>query len=488
MHISSKKFPLLPSPISFILLILYLAIALWSSPIAAGPFLKIDRLDYKSEFPIIKAFITVRDIDNILLTGLNEENILVYEDGYRVNYVRIKNLSEKEGFLYLVFSIDSSKSISSKALNQIKRSANEIVNSTGPNDMIAIYRFDDDVVLQNSFSNNRVELLSKIKRIERHGKKTLLYNAIYDSIDLLNRVNALRKAVIVFTDGKDEGSSVEIDDVTNFARDTNIPIYFICIRPLEREKILSRISKLTGGSLLIAKNENIDKVYNTILRLTKSQYIVDYRSMLEADGKPHRIEVRLKYGAIRDREQREISIKKRLKLIHSPSIFEIILISLIFILVVCLILILIFILKRMNKAPLPSSEIGRFYADSPTYTKKYDEVKAQSEGNGDDERVYSKTWLVEKDGQDPGKRLPILTDEFTFGREDGNSIVIMDRSVSPIHAKIKMIKNSYYLFDMASDQGTYLNDSKLLRPKLLYDWDEIKIGRKTFIFRGSNIA
>jgi len=36
---------------------------------------------------------------------------------------------------------------------------------------------------------------------------------------------------------------------------------------------------------------------------------------------------------------------------------------------------------------------------------------------------------------------------------------------------------------MASDGGTFLNGKKLLRPKKLFDWDEIQIGTTVLIFR-----
>jgi len=58
--------------------------------------------------------------------------------------------------------------------------------------------------------------------------------------------------------------------------------------------------------------------------------------------------------------------------------------------------------------------------------------------------------------------------------------------VSLKHAKIKRIAGSYFIFDLASDNGTYLNDKKLLRPRQVNDWDEIRMGRTQFIFRGAN--
>jgi len=48
---------------------------------------------------------------------------------------------------------------------------------------------------------------------------------------------------------------------------------------------------------------------------------------------------------------------------------------------------------------------------------------------------------------------------------------------------MRRIEGGYYLYDLVSDSGTYLNGKKLLRPRLLHDWDEIKAGKTVFIFR-----
>ena len=423
---------------------------LWESECYAGPFLKINRIDAESEFPKVKIFLTAKNIDGTLITGLNEENIFLYEDGYRVNYVMVKSQSDTMGFLYFVFSIDSSKSISQEFLAEIKESARQIVNSVGQNDRIAIFRFNDDVKLLASFTNNKSELFKNIKKIETHGKNTLLYNSIYDSIDLLNRADVLKKAVIVFTDGKDEGSSVNVDDIIKFARDTCVPVYFICLKSSERIKVLGRISKLTGGKLIYSNNlKDVDGMYQTIMNMIKSQYIVKYQSMLEPDGKSHRVEVRLKYGPIRDRVWNDIYIKRRLNLVHLPNQSEILLLGLILILVALLIFVIIYTFRRNRKIIETLStprEIVRVYPDYNKHNNKLSDVHNSMDTlrEIDQEQevpshLYSKIWLMEKEDHNKWKKVPILSDELTLGSDEGNNIVIRDNAVSPMHARIKRV-------------------------------------------------
>ncbi len=142
-----------------------------NSSIEAGPFLKIDRIDAETEFPKINIFITVQNTDKINISGLSEENIAVYEDGYLANYTKVKNLTEKESTLYMVLAVDSSKSISAKLLQDIKNSADEFLSNAGTGDMTALYRFNDETILLNNFTNNRAELIKNINKIQRHGTR-----------------------------------------------------------------------------------------------------------------------------------------------------------------------------------------------------------------------------------------------------------------------------------------------------------------------------
>ncbi|MCX7632601.1 MAG: FHA domain-containing protein, partial [Turneriella sp.] len=98
---------------------------------------------------------------------------------------------------------------------------------------------------------------------------------------------------------------------------------------------------------------------------------------------------------------------------------------------------------------------------------------------------YCHAWLVEKEGPRTGKRHRIRWHVATIGYADENSIVIEDNTVSPRHAKIERQGKKFILYDLMSENGTWLNGKKLLRPKELHDFDEIAIGRTKLIFRKS---
>ena len=479
-----------------ILFILFCGIALTALPASSGPFIHIDNLDTEKDYPYINIHITVNNLDQKEFPLLDDNNLRVYEDGFRVNNINIINISDTRDFLYLVMSIDSSKSINRKFLKSIKSAAREIVNSSSPRDRVALYRFNDNVTRLNTFIMNKKELVQNINSIERHGKKTLLYNAIYDSIELLNHVKQNKRAVIVFTDGKDEGSSVTVKDIITFSRDAALPIYFICLKKSVNKKNLARISKLTGGKMVYSSDQNnVAGMYRTILSVIKrNRYHLKYKSTLNSDGENHLIEVKLKYNDIRDRESATITSRRSFSFLGGDSlVLNILLICILLMLMAIFILLFIYYKRERKKDKMQSTIAGRGRSTDTVAQaiqleaeERYQEQQTLNEY--DPEYHYARAWLIQKEGPATGKKYPIYWEECSIGREKDNSIIIEDSAVSPYQAKIKQVKKSFYIYDLVSENGTYLNGKKLLRPKALFDWDEIKMGRTIFIFRGSKLA
>ncbi|AEV69814.1 FHA domain-containing protein [Acetivibrio clariflavus DSM 19732] len=78
----------------------------------------------------------------------------------------------------------------------------------------------------------------------------------------------------------------------------------------------------------------------------------------------------------------------------------------------------------------------------------------------------------------------LLSKDSTIGRQDKNTIVIKDPYISGKHAQIIIKEGTYYIKDLGSKNGTYINDKPL---KSGYEWkltngDKIKMGQVEFLF------
>ena len=76
-------------------------------------------------------------------------------------------------------------------------------------------------------------------------------------------------------------------------------------------------------------------------------------------------------------------------------------------------------------------------------------------------------------------RIPLMGSNITIGRSrEGVDLVLGDRSVSPLHARLRRRGGDYWLYDEGSASGTFVNFERLgLAPRRLEEGDEILFGR-----------
>src|SRR6266705_326136 len=84
--------------------------------------------------------------------------------------------------------------------------------------------------------------------------------------------------------------------------------------------------------------------------------------------------------------------------------------------------------------------------------------------------------------ENAGQKIPIRGD-CSLGRSSGNSIVIDSNKVTRRHAIINVQNiGEFWLIDLGSSNGTFLNHRRLQQPAQLSDHDPVVIGDKIFIF------
>lgn len=94
--------------------------------------------------------------------------------------------------------------------------------------------------------------------------------------------------------------------------------------------------------------------------------------------------------------------------------------------------------------------------------------------------------LIVKSPQGMTHELDITKPSFTIGRKPDNDLCLEDPAVSGHHARVVKIQEVLFLEDLASTNGTLINDRKVDR-KQLQDADIIKIGLYRIIYRHDTV-
>lgn len=83
-----------------------------------------------------------------------------------------------------------------------------------------------------------------------------------------------------------------------------------------------------------------------------------------------------------------------------------------------------------------------------------------------------------------GREKSLADKPVTIGRDAEAGVQILDRSASRFHAEIFPVGGMFFVRDLESKNGTYVNDEKIGDEELLRERDVIKIGSTELIFEG----
>jgi DNA-binding response OmpR family regulator len=87
-------------------------------------------------------------------------------------------------------------------------------------------------------------------------------------------------------------------------------------------------------------------------------------------------------------------------------------------------------------------------------------------------------FLTDPNGRE--HRLPPLT--ATIGRAVECDVVIASKSVSREHTRLRREGRRWFVDDLGSTNGTYLNGERVINSMALLDGDSLKVGDVTFVF------
>ncbi len=266
---------------------------------------------FKVNVNLVDLFFTVKDKNGNLVPHLTKSDCNVLED--KVPQTLKNFVAETDQPLTLGILLDTSGSqyrvlpleqdAGSQFLDRVLRTKDEAF----------LVSFDVNVDLLQDYTNNPRELAHAMNKAQINDaggngaggipglgggpvptqgdpKGTLLYDAVYlASTEKLNQETG-RKAIIILTDGEDEGSKTKIGDAIAAAQRNNVIVYVILIadRAMYWSQGMAytgysaakRIAEETGGRIIDVGN-NGDKLraaFEQIEDELRTQYVASYSS------------------------------------------------------------------------------------------------------------------------------------------------------------------------------------------------------------------
>jgi hypothetical protein len=97
--------------------------------------------------------------------------------------------------------------------------------------------------------------------------------------------------------------------------------------------------------------------------------------------------------------------------------------------------------------------------------------------------VQAVAWLVARSGSRAGQSFGLKQGDNTVGRDPSRAdIVLDDPTMSGEHARIRLEGGQFYLYDLASTNGTFVNNRRVQR-QMLMDNDVVRFGNAELVFK-----
>jgi VWFA-related protein len=227
------------------------------------------------EVNFVELYATVLDRNRRPVEGLEQKDFAVAEDGVKQEIARFERVSNQS--IHAAVTIDISASMD-KNLDKARTSALQFLQGTiKPKDRAAVVTFNDHPNLTVKFTNDLPALAGGLAGLKAE-RGTALYDSIIFTLYYFTGIKGQR-AMLLLTDGKDEGSRFTYEDALEYARRAGVTIYAIGLGDDADRRKLEKISEETGGRAFFLKSvDELAGIYSTIESELRSQYLVAYQS------------------------------------------------------------------------------------------------------------------------------------------------------------------------------------------------------------------
>lgn len=231
---------------------------------------------------ILRVYADIEDIKGNSIESIKKTDTAGYLNQKKLTTNSVKKFYETGEGVADIFLVDTSGSLSSAQMEQVKAAMRKWASEMKANDRMAIITFREDVETILDYSNDPDAIQGAIDSITNKGMKTRLYGAVNEGLNLSQR-NDLelpkRRNIVLVTDGlNDSNGGVSMEDVSERLKKMRIPIYCLWLEggnKAEGESTMNTLSERSGGEKYNLDSKNIDSVYEQVHARIQNSFVID---------------------------------------------------------------------------------------------------------------------------------------------------------------------------------------------------------------------
>lgn len=218
--------------------------------------------------------VTVLDADGRTIAGLSDSDFLARVNGSDVPIVALTQGVDSTLPIAVVLALDISGSMQGSALDQLKLASHGFLDSLGPDDSVSVVTFSDGVSVAQPFTQDRAAAGAAIDGLVAGGA-TALYQATSESVRLAASAETSRRAVVLLSDGRDNGSPLPREDALAAAAAAGVPLFVIGLGSDIDRTYLRELAQTSAGQFAETPSpEGLAQLYREVGELLRGQYIL----------------------------------------------------------------------------------------------------------------------------------------------------------------------------------------------------------------------
>ncbi len=225
----------------------------------------------------VELFTTVLDDDDRPVAGLSRSDFTISEDGVEQTIQRFENVEDLP--IHVGVLLDSSGSMRRSLVQAREAALTFFRNILTPKDRAAVITFNRVPTLAVKLTNDLTQLGGGLAGLTAEGE-TSLYDSVLFGLYYFTGIKGQR-ALLLLSDGRDEGSRFTFDDTLEYARRAGVTIYTVGLGLRDgdaRSKLMQLAEETGGGSYFITEIEQLETIYAQIESELRSKYFLAYQS------------------------------------------------------------------------------------------------------------------------------------------------------------------------------------------------------------------
>ncbi len=265
---------------------------------------------FRSGIDVVQVTATVRDAGGRLVGDLGADDFEVFDDGVpqKVTQFQRGRVPVSLGIL-----LDVSESMYGQRMGDASLALDRfLVDLLEPTDEVFLIVFNHDARLEEPWTVGPARLGGRLRDVRPYGA-TAIYDAMAMALPLLAGRSHQRAAFVLISDGSDTASDIGSGDVLRALRRADAFVYAVAIDAPESRPINDRIdlralhtmtNESGGYTEVIRDSPDLVPATERIAEELNHQYMLGYSPGRPADGRYHRIQVRVKQPGLHVRARR----------------------------------------------------------------------------------------------------------------------------------------------------------------------------------------